>query len=291
MVPDEEPTQEPEPQKASEYTIDDLAALTRVPSRTIRFYQSKGVLPRPQLRGRVAYYTDVHIERLRLVAELQDRGLQIKAIGHIVARLDKGELALNEWLGLEAQLKEPWANDRPKLVEAEELKQMVGEDRPGKLTELIRAGLVERKGDAFIIPSPTLFSVVIKLEVAGFALSSSVEAGFLMRRHLSRAAKNLVDFFVEHAGNDTRASDAAPVSELMQTLRPTAMEALHVIFAQEIEREIRSKLVESGQSAKLTRKSKRLREPATVERRAPSLDTKTSQRRGLARRWLVSHSG
>ena len=30
---------------AAEYTIDELATLTRVPSRTIRFYQSKGALP------------------------------------------------------------------------------------------------------------------------------------------------------------------------------------------------------------------------------------------------------
>ena len=31
-----------------EYTIDELAAVSQVPSRTIRFYQSKGAMPRPR---------------------------------------------------------------------------------------------------------------------------------------------------------------------------------------------------------------------------------------------------
>jgi DNA-binding transcriptional MerR regulator len=253
MTPPPDPTDAPP--DASEYTIDELAAVSRVPSRTIRFYQSKNVLPRPQMKGRVAYYSDAHVERLKLVAELQDRGLQIKAIGDIVARLDKGELALNEWLGLEDQLKEPWANDRPRIVDAAELRALAGEERPGRIAELCRAGLVERKGESFLVPSPALLHACIKLEAAGVDLEASVEAGGLLRRHLGRAAKDLVEFFVKHATSDDRDA-AASLSDTLGLLRPTAMEALRVIFAQEIEREIR-KLVESGQTARLTRKARR----------------------------------
>src|SRR5207302_4738297 len=82
---------------ATEYTIDQLATLTRVPSRTIRFYQSKGALPSPRIRGRVAYYGPDHIERLKLIGSLQDRGLRIRAIRDLLVQADKGELALNEW--------------------------------------------------------------------------------------------------------------------------------------------------------------------------------------------------
>ena len=73
-------------------TIDELSALTQVSSRTIRFYQAKGALPRPTIRGRVAFYDDTHVERLKLIAELQDRGLRIKAIKDLVQKLDRGEL-------------------------------------------------------------------------------------------------------------------------------------------------------------------------------------------------------
>jgi DNA-binding transcriptional MerR regulator len=254
---DAAPTGEGPPGDPREYTIDDLAALTRVPSRTIRFYQSKNVLPRPHLRGRVAYYGEAHVERLKLVAELQDRGLQIKAIGDIVARLEKGDLALNDWLGLEDQLKEPWANDRPRLVDAAELRALAGDDRPGRIAELVRAGLVERKGESFLVPSPSLLQAAIRLEAAGLELPDSVEAGGLMRRHLGKAARELVEFFVKHATSSDRAEGpAASLTEMVRMMRPTAMDALRVIFAQEIEREIR-KLVETGQTAKLTRKPRR----------------------------------
>src|SRR5438067_10789293 len=107
-----------EPEGPNERTIDELAAITKVPSRTIRFYQAKGVLPRPELRGRVAYYGPAHVQRLELIASLQDRGLRIDAIRELTARIDKGELDVNEWLGLDAQLQGAWAgaSDQPRTM-------------------------------------------------------------------------------------------------------------------------------------------------------------------------------
>src|SRR5262245_49716936 len=93
-----EPTREPE---AAEYTIDELAAVAQVPSRTVRFYQSKGALMPPEIRGRVAYYGKAHVERLKLIAQLQDRGLRIDAIRDLLSSIDRGELDLAEWLGVE----------------------------------------------------------------------------------------------------------------------------------------------------------------------------------------------
>src|SRR5688500_15560626 len=58
---------------AKRYTIDELVTATGVPSRTIRFYQASGALPAPKREGRMAYYDEQHVERLKLVAELQDR--------------------------------------------------------------------------------------------------------------------------------------------------------------------------------------------------------------------------
>src|SRR5690349_16595231 len=72
-----------------EYTIDQLATMTRVPSRTIRFYQSKGALQPPQIRGRVAFYGAAHVERLKLIGSLQDRGLSIRAIRDLLQQADK----------------------------------------------------------------------------------------------------------------------------------------------------------------------------------------------------------
>lgn len=242
---------------SSEHTIDDLSALTKVPSRTIRFYQAKGVLPRPELRGRVAYYGPAHVERLKLIASLQDRGLRIDAIRELVARIDKGELDVNEWLGLDAQLQGAWVNDKPRTLSEAELVEMVGEPRPGLLSALLRARLVERHGDAYLVKSPALLQVAAKLQAAGVDLELSREAAEILRKHLTRAAAELVEHFFAHAhdgfGKSATADDLAAA---FQAVRPMGLEAVRVIFAQEMERVLR-KQAESGAAAKLQARAKK----------------------------------
>lgn len=104
-----------------EYTIDEISSLSRVPSRTIRFYQSRGALMAPAIRGRVAYYGPKHLQRLELIAQLQDRGLSIDAIRNLLASIDKGETDLAEWLGVEQELQASWAHDHPRTVTESEL--------------------------------------------------------------------------------------------------------------------------------------------------------------------------
>src|SRR6516164_7373347 len=116
-------TAEPE---RGEYTIDELASVSRVPSRTIRFYQSRGALMPPEIRGRVAYYGQAHVDRLKLIAQLQDRGLRIDAIRVLLASIDRGELDLAEWLGVEQQVQAPWVNDKPRTVTEDQLYELAG---------------------------------------------------------------------------------------------------------------------------------------------------------------------
>jgi DNA-binding transcriptional MerR regulator len=227
----------------TEQTIDELSALTKVPSRTIRFYQAKGVLPRPELRGRVAYYGPAHVQRLSLIASLQDRGLRIDAIRELVARIDKGELDVNEWLGLDAELQGAWATDQPRTMTEAEILEVVGEPRPGLLSSLVRAHLAERHGEVYLVKSPALLGVAARLLAAGVDLDLSREAGEILRKHLGRAAADLAEHFFAHARDeDFKAALAA--------LRPLGLEAVRVIFAQEMERVLRKK-AERGDTVKL----------------------------------------
>lgn len=234
-------------------TIDELAAAARLPSRTIRFYQSKGLLPRPEMRGRVAYYGDAHVERLKLVAELQDRGLQIKAICDLVERIDKGELALHEWLGLEDQLKEPWVSDKPRVVDTAELGQLGGEPRPGRIGDLVRVRLVERKGEAFLVPSPALLQLAVRLESVGVDLDAAAGAAKILRKQLGRTARDLAEHFLSHTGKGTSRRAGESLGEAMSALRPVALDAVRLIFAQEMERVLRE-LVASGRTVKISRR-------------------------------------
>jgi DNA-binding transcriptional MerR regulator len=231
------------------YTIDELASTSRVPSRTIRFYQSKGLLPKPSIKGRVAYYGSEHRERLELIAQLQDRGLRIDTIRDLLARIDKGELDLGAWLGLEAQLAAPWANDRPVTVSEDELYELAGRRRVGLLNDLLRAGLAERQGQVFLVRSPALLSISTRLEREGIDLSTAARGGEILRKHLGRATKDLTELFVQHAEH----LEEGDHGRVLEELRPLVLEAVGVIFGQEMERRLRD-LVRSGKSAKVARR-------------------------------------
>ncbi len=248
----QDPERSDELAKAAEYSIDDLAAETRVPSRTIRFYQSKGALMPPEIRGRVAFYGEKHRERLKLIAQLQDKGLRMDAIADLATGLDKGELDLAEFFGVEAQIQAPWANDRPRTVTEDELYELAGTKRAGLLADLQRTKLVERKGEVYLLQSPALLTVAMKLEAAGVDTDLSLLASDLLRKHLSRAARDLVELFMKRSADFLGERDAA---ETVSALRPVGMEAVRVLFAREMERELRT-LFESGKLTKLPRKSR-----------------------------------
>jgi DNA-binding transcriptional MerR regulator len=231
-----------------ELTIDELASATRVPSRTIRFYQSVGALPKPTIKGRVAYYGPAHVERLAQITLLQDRGLQIKAIREVLTRAERGEFSVQEWLGSHDQLSSPWAGDRPKVMSEAELQAELEGRRPGLIGDLARIGAIERRGDAYLVESPALFSLALRLERVGVPLETVRGAFKLLHKHLSRLADDLTEHFVENA--DSLGDD---VQHAYDELRPVSLEAVRVVFAREMERAVR-KATESGAAAAFTKR-------------------------------------
>ena len=180
-----------------EYTIDELAAITRVPGRTIRFYQARGVLMPPVIRGRVAYYGAAHRERLERIAQLQDRGLRIAAIRDLMGSIDRGDVGLAEWLGVEREVAASWADDRPRTVTVAELYELAGSRRPGLLADLARSGLVTRRGEVYLLHSPALLAVAMKLEAADIDLDTAAGAARIVRKHVAKLADELVEYQVK----------------------------------------------------------------------------------------------
>jgi DNA-binding transcriptional MerR regulator len=71
--------------------IDELAQRAGVPTRTIRYYTQQGLLASPRLKGRVGYYDERHLERLRLIKELQEkRFLPLSVIRSVVRHYEDG---------------------------------------------------------------------------------------------------------------------------------------------------------------------------------------------------------
>jgi DNA-binding transcriptional MerR regulator len=246
----------PADSQPTEYTIDELAAAAKLPSRTIRFYQSRGALMPPEIRGRVAYYGQAHIERLKLIAQLQDRGLRIDAIRDLLSSIDRGEVDLAEWLGVEQQVQAPWANDQPRTVTEEGLYELAGSRRPGLVADLLRSRMIERHGDVYLVQSPALLAMAMRMEAAGVDLSTSMRAESVVRKHINRAASELVEMFVQGFGDGAIAPrDFGPGFD---SLRSMGMEAVRIIFGRAMEQELR-KLYESGALAKIPGRAHRAR--------------------------------
>ena len=69
-----------------DYTVEQLATLSAMSVRNIRAHQARLLLHPPQIRGRVGYYDDSHVERLALIAQLQAEGFTLDAIRMILSR-------------------------------------------------------------------------------------------------------------------------------------------------------------------------------------------------------------
>ena len=200
--------------------------------------------------GRVAYYGPSHKERLELIGSLQDRGLRIEAIRDLVVRIDKGELDLAAWLGLDAQLQVPWPEDRPVTVTEDELYELSGRRRAGLVATLVRGKLAERRGNVFFVPSPTLLRIASRLEGAGVDVEAAVKAGDVLKKHLDRAAKDLVELIEKQAATEQVETDWG---HALEEARPLVMDVIRLFFGQAMERELRT-LVESGRLAKVAKK-------------------------------------
>ena len=226
------------------YTIDELAAATGVPSRTVRHYQWVGALPPPARKGRIALYREEHRQRLQLIAQLQDRGLHLRAIRDAVHQAAHRRLTLEEWLGIGDQLRQPWSAETPLVLTEAELRQRVGDRPPGFVAALVRARLLRRQGDqlapAYLVPSPGLLDIGLKLHDAGLDVEAGAEGATLIRRSMRRAAATLVKRFAKRGGRGfARSRSAADVGAALTALRSLGAEAARLVFTQEMERALR----------------------------------------------------
>ena len=67
-------------ERASSYSIGDLAAAAGVSRRTLHFYVQRRLLPPPDGRGRGARYTDDHLARLLQIKGWQEQGVPLDEI-------------------------------------------------------------------------------------------------------------------------------------------------------------------------------------------------------------------
>jgi DNA-binding transcriptional MerR regulator len=155
------------PDPTLELTVDQLARRVDLPVRTIREYQTMGLLPPPRRRGRVGIYGASHLNWLGLIARLQERGYSLAGIRDLLSAWRDGA-ELGEILGLGPD--QLVHIDEPGLpATADQLARLVPDLVPDRLAELLATGMIEACGpDRYCIPSPSLLQLTADALAAGY---------------------------------------------------------------------------------------------------------------------------
>ncbi len=223
-----------------ELSLDELADRSGVSTRTIRYYQSEGILPSPRKVGRDARYAVAHLERLEQISELQSRGLKIEAIKQLLGR-NRDHRSVIEWLGVDDVLRARWADDDAAAMTRAEVHGLLGHHPHRIVGEIVDAGLLDRREDGtFVAPSRALLDLSLRMLDAGVSIDVGAKAAALLRRRLARAADELVELFASETGRSF-AGRGRPdeLAAAIDAIRPIALDGARLILAQEFERSLR----------------------------------------------------
>ncbi|MEU2420440.1 MerR family transcriptional regulator [Streptomyces sp. NPDC007851] len=238
------------------YRIEDLAQLSRTSVRTVRAYQDKGLLPRPERRGRANLYSDAHLTRLRQIADLLARGYTLASIKELLDAWDTGR-GLAGVLGLVTEAEGPWSDEEPaRLSRAELAARFGGTADEAAVTEAVALGVLEPVAgdpDAFLVPSPQELSVAVELHRAGVPLSAIADHLRELRVQVEHIASRFLEFTTEHVfaryiDDPDRRTDAkaAEAAALVRRLRPLAQQTVDAELARAMRlfatREVRRQL-------------------------------------------------
>ncbi|MEU1277421.1 MerR family transcriptional regulator [Streptomyces sp. NPDC005805] len=174
--------------------MEELAEAAGITVRTLRFYRERGLIPPPRREGRIAWYDDHHLARLRTIAALLERGHTLNGIADLADAFDSGR-DVGEALGLV----EPTEETPVRLTPEELADHFEGEVTPENLAKALELGYLTVDGDEIVHVSRRLLDVSAALVREGVPLSAVMEAGGRIREHAEALADLFVEVMLKHA--------------------------------------------------------------------------------------------
>lgn len=222
-------------------TIDDLAQRAGATTRNIRSYQTQGLLPPPSVVGRIGYYDDAHLARLRLIGRLQGQGFSLAGIAELLRAWEERR-SLAEVLGFEQALNAPWVDEEPERLSLEELLERFPEAAadPQLGLRALELGLIEPDDDGMRVPSPSLLAAGAELVAVGVPLAVTQDEVAALRADMARVAARFVALFERYvwepfAAAGMPAEQLGDVTDALRRLRPLAAIAVRATLAQAME--------------------------------------------------------
>jgi DNA-binding transcriptional MerR regulator len=218
---------------AADLTIDELAQRSGVTARNIRAYQSRGLLPPPEVRGRTGYYGPEHLARLELIAELQGEGFSLELIRRLL-ETSRGSTA--EVLRFTRTLRAPFRDEEPQIVDIDELARDWESTDRGLLQRTLDLGLLRHLGEGrYEAPSPLLLRAGDELRELGVSPEDALDLMTRLRRQTDSVARIFVRLFLDTVWEPFNAADRPEerwpeVAAALERLRPLAADSLLAVF-------------------------------------------------------------
>jgi len=230
-----------------EYRVEEIARAAGVSVDTVRFYQSRGLLPPPERRGRAAIYSDRHLDLLRRIRALNRQGLTLEAVGRLLAEPSASSDIKESLLGALAEAEGEPTLTRADLARRAGIPEFLLES--GEQAGLLRPLEIEgearyTESDLHAVEAATL------LLQSGFPLEELLP---LARDHAAHTqevtdrAIELFDRYVRKAGESGQQPSRDAVARTFRELLPavTTLVALH--FERTLTQRARARLARAGE--------------------------------------------
>jgi DNA-binding transcriptional MerR regulator len=237
---------EPEaPREGDHYTVDEVAAAAGVTVRTLRFYASKGLLPAPELRGRVGFYDEAHLARLRLIHDLQEAGFTLSAIERFVARMPQNATA--EDVEVFHALLTPWVATVPEELSREQLDAAAGRRVDDELLDgLVAVGVAQRTGDGLVRARPADLALGLELLDLGVPRAMITESRAMIDAATGQLAEDLSALLRRHLlrpylEGELPADQRHQLSGVIERLKPLTIQAVMQAMHDAVDRAVRAR--------------------------------------------------
>ncbi|MET7681866.1 MerR family transcriptional regulator [Streptomyces sp. NPDC005423] len=164
--------------------MEELAEEAGITVRTLRFYRERKLIHPPRREGRIAWYDETHLARLRTISALLERGHTLNGIAELAEAFDHGR-NVGELLGLGAPTEET-----PVRLTPEALADVFGaQATPENLAAALDLGYLGTDGGEIVHISRRLLDVSAALVREGIPLADVLHAGRRVREHTEALAE------------------------------------------------------------------------------------------------------
>jgi len=227
-----------------EYRVEELAQAAGITTRTLRFYRERKLLQPPRKEGRIAWYGEEHLARLRVIAELLDRGHTLGGIAELIGAGESGR-DVAELIGLQAAITAPWSDETPVRLSWAELAEAFGEQlTEANTAESIDQGYITVHEDGITHISRRLMDATLSLVAEGVPLSAVLAASRKAQEYADAVAEVFTTLIRDQLlGALTHVEaltpgEAARLTEQMHRLRPLARTVADAQFTLAMDRRV-----------------------------------------------------